>query len=197
MQVEGAAAENGANVQQWGTADGVTHDLWKLIDEGEGYYSLISAVGDGGTYALDIAGKKTADGTNADIYQYNGGDNQKFMLTANPDGSYLIRTRASRDAAVVEIANAGIGSGDNVQQWEPNGNACQKWVLNAEELPKVIQGDVNADGTFSVADVVLLQKWLLAVPETHLADWKAGDVYEDERVDVLDLGMMKRLLINS
>ncbi len=349
MQVEGAAAENGTNVQQWGTADGVTHDLWKLFDEGEGFYSLISAVGDGGTYALDIAGKKTTDGTNADIYQYNGGDNQKFMLTANPDGSYklrtkitggksaveiadagmgsgdnvqqwtingnacqdwilekaddpgcrmdtglayefenansgmvmditggemaestnvqqwttghfasqkwkleafsgggnyyyirsmadenyvlkamsgenggniaivpysakdsamlfkfsknldgsyLIRTRASRDAAVIEIANAGTGSGDNVQQWEPNGNACQKWVLNTEELPKIIKGDVNADGIFNVADVVLLQKWLLAVPETHLADWEAADVCEDEKLDVFDLAMMKRILLN-
>jgi len=129
MQVDGAKAENNTNVQQWGTSDGTTHDIWKFIDEGDGYYSLISAVGDGGTYALDVAGKKTANGTNVDIYQYNGGDNQKFMLTKNADGSYKIRTKISGGKSAVEIANAGTGSGDNVQQWEINGANCQDWIL--------------------------------------------------------------------
>ena len=34
-----------------------------------------------------------------------------------------------------------------------------------------ILGDVNADGALTISDVVLLQKWLLAVPDTQLADW--------------------------
>lgn len=135
MQVEGAKAENGTNVQQWGTGDGVTHDIWKLIDQGDGYYSLISAVGDGGTYALDVAGKKTADGTNVDIYQYNGGTNQQFMLTPNADGSYKLRTRVSGCKSAVEIADAGKGSGDNVQQWTVNGASCQDWILEAAADP--------------------------------------------------------------
>ena len=62
------------------------------------------------------------------------------------------------------------------------------------ELPK-IRGDVNADRKFDVTDVVLLQKWLLAVPNTDLADWKAADLCEDDRLDVFDLCMMKRELI--
>lgn len=62
--------------------------------------------------------------------------------------------------------------------------------------PKAIRGDVNADGIFNVSDVVLLQKWLLAVPDTHLADWKAGNLCEDGRLDVFDLCLMKRELLN-
>ena len=58
-----------------------------------------------------------------------------------------------------------------------------------------LQGDVNADGKFDIADVVLLQKWLLAVPNTKLADWKAADLCEDNRLDVFDLCLMKRKLI--
>lgn len=58
-------------------------------------------------------------------------------------------------------------------------------------------GDCNADGDFSVADVVLLQKWLLAVPDTHLANWKAADFCEDDRLDVFDLCLMKRALIEK
>ena len=129
MQVEGAKAENGTNVQQWGTSDGVTHDIWKFLDAGDGYYYLVSAVGDGGTYVLDVAGRKTANGTNVDIYAFNGGDNQKFMLTKNTDGSYKIRTKISGGKSAVETANAGTGSGDNVQQWEINGANCQDWIL--------------------------------------------------------------------
>ena len=57
-----------------------------------------------------------------------------------------------------------------------------------------ISGDVNADGSFDIADVVLLQKWLLAVPNTDLANWKAADFNKNERLDVFDLCMMKRAL---
>ncbi|MDE6789813.1 MAG: RICIN domain-containing protein, partial [Ruminococcus sp.] len=389
MQVDGAKAANGTNVQQWGTADGVTHDIWKLIDAGDGYYYLISAVGDGGTYALDVAGKKTANGTNIDIYQSNGGDNQKFMITKNadgsyklcpkntgdksaveikdagkgsgdnvqiweingancqdwtfenidnpgckmdtsviyefenvnskmvmdiesgkmetdsnvqqwstghfksqqwtlqefagggnyyyicsysnptyvlratsgsnggniniaeystkdsamlfkfsknPDGSYYIMTRASKDACLVEVASASTSSGANVQQWAPTNNNCQKW--NAETLaittpavtttstqttttttkatstsaititkptqtttqnpsPEKTIGDVNADGQFSISDVILLQKWLLAVPDIELTDWKAADLTNDNILNVFDLCLMKRYLIKE
>lgn len=61
--------------------------------------------------------------------------------------------------------------------------------------PNFLLGDCNGDGNFGVSDVVLLQKWLLAVPDTHLADWKAGNFLEDDRLDVFDLCLMKRELI--
>ena len=60
-----------------------------------------------------------------------------------------------------------------------------------------IKGDVSGDGEFNVSDVVLLQKWLLAVPNTHLENWKAADLYKDNRLDVFDLCLMKRALINA
>ena len=60
-----------------------------------------------------------------------------------------------------------------------------------------VKGDVNADGIFNVSDVVALQKWLLAVPDATLADWKAADLCEDERLDVFDLCLMKRELLNQ
>lgn len=63
--------------------------------------------------------------------------------------------------------------------------------------PQSIRGDVNADGQFNVSDVVLLQKWLLAVPNTHLADWKAADLCEDDKLDGFDLCMMRRELVSA
>ena len=66
---------------------------------------------------------------------------------------------------------------------------------HSEGIVKPIQGDVNEDGVFSVADVLLLQKWLLAVPDADLANWKAADLCQDNVINVLDLCFMKQMLI--
>ena len=60
---------------------------------------------------------------------------------------------------------------------------------------KEIEGDVNADGALSVIDVILLQKWLLAVPDAELTDWKAADLCEDNIINVFDLHLLKRMLL--
>ena len=135
MQVEGGSASNGANVQQWGTADNTVHDIWKIIDAGSGYYYLVSGVGDGGTYVLDVTGKSNQNGANIEIYQYNGLSNQQFYITQNSDGSYIIKTRISGNNSAVEIKDAGIQSGNNVQQWTLNGHNCQNWIFEPVTNP--------------------------------------------------------------
>lgn len=58
-------------------------------------------------------------------------------------------------------------------------------------------GDVNADGKFNAADVVLLQKWLLTVPDVRIANWNAGNFCADNRLDAFDLSLMKRELLKN
>lgn len=60
-----------------------------------------------------------------------------------------------------------------------------------------ITGDVNADGAFTISDVVLLQKWLLSVPDTQLADWKAADFNGDQTLNVFDLCQMRYNLLKQ
>jgi len=72
---------------------------------------------------------------------------------------------------------------------------CATPVNAAEQNTPFIMGDVNDDGVFSVSDVVLLQKWLLAVPNTHLENWRAANFCDDDRLDVFDLTLMKRAMI--
>ena len=64
------------------------------------------------------------------------------------------------------------------------------------DISSEIVGDVNMDGKFDLTDVVLVQKWLLAVPNTTLVNWKAGDLCQDDKLDVFDLCLMKRELVN-
>ena len=54
-----------------------------------------------------------------------------------------------------------------------------------------VTGDVNNDGAFSIADIVLLQKWLLGSPNVELPNWKAADMCEDGILNVFDLCMMR------
>ena len=50
-------------------------------------------------------------------------------------------------------------------------------------------GDVNADGSFTIADVVAFQKWILNVG--NLTDWKEGDFDDNDVLNVIDLCLMK------
>ncbi len=80
----------------------------------------------------------------------------------------------------------------------PNGTGTSYAEENGIRLKgDTLRGDVNADGEFNISDAVLLQKWLLAVPDTHLVDWRAADFVADERLDVFDLCLMKRELLEK
>lgn len=91
--------------------------------------------------------------------------------------------------------------GDNLTWTVADDNKkCITWYtvnLNEPKISTDIIGDINNDGVFNVSDVVLLQKWLLAVPNTNLANWKNGDIISDGKLDVFDLCLMKRTLIQQ
>ena len=240
MEVVNGKAEDGSNVQQWGADQPAAHNSWTLKEFGGGYYYILSALADGKTYYLNSVGE--ADGSNIEIRTNNKSSSHLFKFVKNPDGTYTILTRTSKDQAAVEVANAEKSSGANVQQWTVNGNACQKWNAVAfttttttttttkattttakttttttkitsatsvssttvsgtttaiTEEPPAISGDINADGKANLADVVLLQKWLLGIPETKPADWRAGDLYADGVLNGFDLCLLRHTVTSS
>jgi hypothetical protein len=70
---------------------------------------------------------------------------------------------------------------------------CVNYTVFASTAPEKIIGDVNADGQFSVADAVMMQKFLLNSGD--LTDWTAGDLAADQVIDGFDLAIMKRMLL--
>ncbi|MDE6671427.1 MAG: lysophospholipase [Ruminococcus sp.] len=68
-------------------------------------------------------------------------------------------------------------------------------VYSSDSNIKSVNGDVNSDGKFDIADLVMLQKWLLG--SGNLTDWHAGDLDKNNIIDVFDLCMMRKLIINS
>lgn len=136
------SAQNGENVYQSVSADDAINHVWKLIDAGDGYYYIATALGDGASYMLDVEGKKTVNGTNIDLYKYNSGINQQFKFTKNSDGSYKILTRVSGGKSAVEVANASKESGANIQQWEINGVNCQDWIMEEDSNPGAVMDTI-------------------------------------------------------
>lgn len=70
-------------------------------------------------------------------------------------------------------------------------------IYNSYNQEETLLGDINDDGSFNVADIVMLQKWLLGVSDVTLPNWKAADFCEDEKLNVLDLCMMKCKLVEN
>ncbi len=197
MDVAYAGTEDGTNVWQWSgdTENPAVNNTFTLKQFGDSHmYYIMSRLGD-----CCLKAENGDNGGNIYLTPYSTKDSSMlFKFVKNPDGSYNILTHASRDNCLVEIANAGTGNSDNVAQWAANGLSCQKWDLIEVTIEEPeVACDVNMDGSFNVADVVLLQKWLLAVPDTHLANWKAADLCEDDKLDVFDLCLMKRALLEQ
>lgn len=94
------------------------------------------------------------------------------------------------------ISGATITEGDEKSESikiKLTSNATVKAVYATDS----VIGDVNADGDFNVADIVMMQKWLGGDKSTELANWKAGDLCEDGILDVFDMVEMRRELLSS
>jgi len=65
--------------------------------------------------------------------------------------------------------------------------------IRDQYLPQSIEGDVNDDGVFSVADAVMMQKFLLG--SGSLTQWENGDFDRNSRINAADLTRMKQMLL--
>ncbi|MFI1714950.1 RICIN domain-containing protein [Streptomyces litmocidini] len=94
-----------------------------------------------GGKALDNPNSSTADGTQLITWTPNGGNNQKWTFTQQPDGSYEIRNSQSGKCA--DIENGSTGAGARVIQWTCHGGGNQRWNVVRQ-----------SSGTYGVASVL-------------------------------------------
>ena len=175
--------KNGNAVQSNGT-------VWTFTKNNDETFYITTLDG----MALTVEKSADTNGTNILLQKHKGDTSQKYTLCRNTDGTYALLTAASDNKSCLDVYNISKEDGANICQWEYWGGNGQKFIL---ESVKEIEGDVNADGARSVTDAVLLQKWLLAVPDAKLTDWKAADLCEDNIINVLDLHLMKRMLLEQ
>lgn len=118
-------------------------------------------------------------------------DNYKSYMNGivDPNSTQHFETEFTAD---VDDANCAL-----VLEFKGSGTVKVEHLSLVAIEEEKIEGDINADGRFDIADVILLQKWILAIPDVKLADWKAADLCKDNRLDVLDLCLMKRELLHQ
>ena len=148
------ANEANMDVDQQKMTDPAREMAWSLRSAGDGYYSINSAIPVMDLeYLLEVDGGNGSNGQNVKLGGYGEGpvtdqlpaykDSQLFKFKRNSDGSYTILTKVSDDKAAVEVGSASKDAGANVQQWETNGHACQKWEVEVVNLP--LNGNVVSD----------------------------------------------------
>lgn len=196
MEVENGSASDNANVQQWGANTSATYNTWTLKEFGNGYYYIISKLADGTTYYLNSTG--SADGSNIEILTNNNTSSHLFKFVKNPDGSYYILTRTSKDSSAIEVVNADKSSGANVQQWTVNGHDCQKWTIetvtidNSTETTQATTTDISIEPSFTIMDILTLKKYILGMTNDVSSEF---DLNNDDNINITDLVIMKNNLM--
>lgn len=107
-------------------------------------------------------------------------------------------TLASSNDVVFDIYSKDFAKGEKITLGQ-NGQSsyCINYTVMAVKKSLAVEGDVNMDGTFNVADAVALHSWLLSRSDAVLKDWKAADLNADEVLNIFDLAVMRKLLIQN
>ncbi len=198
MEVEGGESTDGTNVSQQSGKEVLAANVWNLKAAENGYYYILSNVGDG-SKLLDLENGAADNGTNIGIWGDTAADAQLFKFVANEDGSYVIRTKSSGDKSAIEVKDALTTEGGNVQQWELNSHNCQSWYVEPVKFSgvaddEVILGDLNGNGIVNVCDQILLRR------HTKSGDFNKGfkrqyaDTNSDGVVDSKDCSAMNEFL---
>jgi hypothetical protein len=76
---------------------------------------------------MDVAGINKENGANVFQWTYFGTPNQQFVAVPTGDGYYKLVAKHS--GRIVEVINASMDNGANVQQWDNNNQTCGQWKL--------------------------------------------------------------------
>ncbi len=131
------------------------------------------------------------------VYRSVSNDNDaRLKIIANKNGTYSLLTGATNyKQSVSYMTNmSSTPSTGWLEQLPLNKGKGWEFVLEpVKPDPDSIAGDVNADGEFGVADLVMLERYLLGA-SSNLNDWQAGDLDSDGAITAYDMVLMRKLV---
>lgn len=98
---------------------------YEVPEINDGIYTIKSALN--GNKVLDIYAADKNNGANLQLWSKNGTDAQKFKVTYQSDGSYLLEAMCS--GKMIDVYGSGKTFGTNIWQYEKNGTYAQKWYI--------------------------------------------------------------------
>jgi hypothetical protein len=137
LEVAGASTATGTSVQISTYADG-THQRWKAIDVGGGYWSFSPVHAPG--LRLNVGGASSADGALVTQSTSNGTTAQKWKRYANSDGTYSFEPQCAPGKRL-NVVGGGTANGTKAEIRTASTAASQKWKLIA------IAGDYRPDAS--------------------------------------------------
>ncbi|MBR7085855.1 MAG: dockerin type I repeat-containing protein, partial [Oscillospiraceae bacterium] len=83
----------------------------------------------------------------------------------------------------------------NVWEWWGDGQPSLDEIQTTEANPEILLGDVNLDGIRSIADVVLMQKYLAGKEKFSTEQYAVSDMNQDNSTNIYDYILLKRELL--
>ena len=183
LDVAGSSA-SGSNIQLY-ELNNTASQIFAIYNESSGEYgkpksSTISGTSRGTSVILNFSKSSYVD----TIRVYRSYDNKNFDIIG--ETSELIYKDENLDNNQKYYYKA-----EYINRFYSTETASI-YVITEDNL---IDGDVNNDGNFNVADLVTLQKWLLSERSVKLNNWKAADLCTDGKIDVFDMILLRGLLL--
>lgn len=203
IDVSGNSQANGANVQIY-SGNGTNAQAWRTLTA-DGVTTILNAASN---KALDVQNGSPANGTNVQVYERNGTEAQRWVIepsdaTAVSNGSvvplYVIHA-VSGTGRCLDVANGGTQIQTNVQVFDSNGTASQRFWFEpteylADGLPVPSGGGIaESDGgvpsatILSRGDVTAFPSWLCDGSEYQLRYRLSERPSSDDATDVSNFG---------
>lgn len=156
LTVANGKGKAGVSVTQYEADGAADYNTWNVRTVGDGTYEIWSAVDGGQTYLLDLYSDKSSDRVNVGIFTRSDSDSQKFIFVASDKGIY-ITTKSSKGRFPVEIDEVVSDADGNVRRELSNAVENLSWKLEPVE-EYVLFGDLNSDDRVDTFDLILLRQ---------------------------------------
>lgn len=158
------------------------------LQNGETEHALLGNAVSGNCYYTELT--RTADGLYLTISTQNPSDLAVYQYR---DGGFAKLGNSIAGETVGAAATAAAGDMLYVAYCSEQGNVRIKTYRLRQDS---VTGDVNGDGACTVADAVLLGRWLRR-EQVSLANWRAGDLDGSGMLNGADLTMLRRMLTGT
>lgn len=160
--------------------------IWKFKKNTDESYTIISKYNNMSLGLDNISG---ISGSNVQVCEQNNANTQKWDLYSAGGNSYYLRPRCSENC-VLNLTEYNTNEGTNIEINEFNSSTSQRFLINKLSY----NGDINRDGTISIADATELQKHLVGLVTLSDEQLAVADTNGDGSVSVADATQIQKYI---
>lgn len=134
LDVYNANMNNGTNIHLY-SSNNTCAQRWQIVKQITGQYVLISSCSV--DKVMDLSNASTINRSNIQLWSYDPQTSaQRWSIVAMPiveDGEYKITSKLSKSEKAIDLSNARVTNGANIQLWNYDANTiAQRWELKSD-----------------------------------------------------------------